>query len=105
MNSFIVMDGWTDCWNLPFINFTVSSISSPYFLKSIDCSSQENDTMILKDQLSDAIVEVGPSNVVQVVTNAALVCKATKMMDQKEYKLVTSLIIFLLNLNSNELRF
>jgi len=86
----IIMDGWTDCRNRPLINIIVSSISGPYFLRAIDCSSQEKNTMLLKDQICDAIVEVGPFNVVQVVTDATPVCEATGMMVQKEYRLVTT---------------
>ncbi len=88
----IVMDGWTDCGNRPLINIIVSSISSPYFLKAIDCSGHEKNTLFLKDQLCEAIVEVGPTNIVQVITDAAPVCKAAGAMVQKEYKLVTRLI-------------
>ena len=80
----IVMDGWTDCRNRPLIIID-SSISGPYFLKAIDCSGQEKNTMFLKDHLCDTIAEVGPSNVLQVITDAALVCKAAEMMVQKEY--------------------
>lgn len=93
----IVMDGWTDCRNRPLINIIVSSISGPYFLKAIDCSGQEKNTMFLKEQLCDAIAEVGPSNVVQVITDAAPVCKAAGTMVQKEYRLVTNLIFYLYN--------
>ena len=80
------MDGWTDCRNRQLINIIVSSMSGPYFLRAIDCSGQEKNTIFLKDQLCDAIAEVGPSNVVQVITDAAPVCKATETMVQKEYK-------------------
>ena len=93
----IVMDGWTNCKTRALINIIVSSISSPYFLKAIDCFSQENNTMFLKDQLCDAIAKVGPSNVVQVITDTAPVCKAAGTMVQKEYRLVTNLIFYLYN--------
>ena len=88
----IIMDGWTDCRNHPLINIIISSITGPYFLRPVDCSGQEKNVVFLKDQLCDAIDEVGPSNVIQVVTDATLVCRAIWMMAQKEYKLVTSLI-------------
>ena len=52
----IVMDGWTDCRNHQLINIIVSSMSSPYFLTTIDCSSQEKNTMFLKDQLCDEVM-------------------------------------------------
>ena len=84
----IIMDGWTDYWNHPLINIIISSITGPYFLRAIDCSGQEKNDVFLKDQLCDAIAEVGPTNVVQVVTDAAPVCKAVGAMVQKEYRLV-----------------
>lgn len=83
---YIIMDGCTDCRNRPLINIIVSSISSPYFLRDIHCFGQEKNVLFLKDHLCDAIVEVGPTNVVRVVTDAALVCKATGVMVQKEYR-------------------
>ena len=80
----IVMDGWTGCRNCPLINIIVSSIFGPCFLKAIDCSSQEKNTMFLKGQLCDAIVEVGSYNVIQVITDASPVCKVAGVMVQKE---------------------
>ena len=82
----IVMDGWTDCRNRPLINIIISSITGPYFLRAIDCSGQEKNDVFLKDQLCDAIVKVGLSNAIQVVTNAAPVCKATRTMVKKDYR-------------------
>lgn len=38
------------------------------------------------EMLKDAIDEVGPSNVVHVITNATLVCKAAGLMIQSRYK-------------------
>ena len=76
----IVMDGWIDCWNHPSINIIVSSKFGPYFLKAIDCVCQKNNTMFLKNQLCDTIVEVGPFDAIQVVTNATIVCKTMRMM-------------------------
>ena len=95
----IVMDGWTDCRNRPLINIIVSSVSGPYFLRAIDCTGQEKNAMFLKEQLCDAIAEVGPSNVVQVITDAAPVCKAAGVLVQKQYRLVTTILIYFFNLH------
>ena len=67
----IAVDGSTDSQNRPLINIIVSSISSPFFLKAIDCSNQKQTNLFLKDQIHDAITKVEPSNVIQVVTDAA----------------------------------
>lgn len=82
----IFMDGWTNCRNHPLINIIVSSMSGPFLLRGIDYSSQEKNTMFLKDQLCDSIAEVGQSNVVQVITDVASVCKTAGAIVQKEYK-------------------
>eukprot|EP01018_Ginkgo_biloba_P010611 Gb_11851 [translate_table: standard] len=82
----IVMDGWTDIRNHPLLNIIVSSTLGPYFFRSIDCSRKEKNTFFLRDVLSGAIEEVGVSNVVQVITDVATVCKATRLLVQKKYK-------------------
>ena len=80
----IVMDGWTDARNRPLLNVMVTCSKGPYFFKAIDCSGQEKNAEFLHSQLCDSIEEVGASHVVQVVTDAALVCKAAGMMVQKK---------------------
>eukprot|EP01018_Ginkgo_biloba_P035954 Gb_31152 [translate_table: standard] len=71
----IVMDGWTDIHNRPLLNIIVSSTSGPYFFRAIDCSGKEKNTFFLRDVLSGAIEEIGVSNVVQVITDVAPVCR------------------------------
>eukprot|EP01018_Ginkgo_biloba_P004216 Gb_09014 [translate_table: standard] len=73
----IIMDGWTNIRNYPLVNIIVSSTLGPYFLRAIDCSRKEKNTFFLRDALSDAIEEVGVSNVVQVITDFAPIYKAT----------------------------
>eukprot|EP01018_Ginkgo_biloba_P020548 Gb_02890 [translate_table: standard] len=82
----IVMDGWTDIRNRPLLNIIVYSTSRPYFFRAIDCSGKEKNTFFLRDVLSGAIKEVGVSNVVQVITDAAPVCKVVGLLVQKKYK-------------------
>eukprot|EP01018_Ginkgo_biloba_P012142 Gb_11557 [translate_table: standard] len=76
----IVMDCWTDIRNRPLLNIIVSSTSRPYFLRAIDCSEKEKNTFFLRDVLSATIDEVGVSNVIQVITDAAPVCKAIGLL-------------------------
>eukprot|EP01018_Ginkgo_biloba_P003161 Gb_22350 [translate_table: standard] len=82
----IVMDGWTNIRNRSLLNIIVSSTSGPYFFRAIDCSRKEKNTFFLRDVLNGAIDEVGVSNVVQVITNAAPVCKVPRLLVQKKYK-------------------
>lgn len=62
----IVMDGWTNCQNCPLLNMTISSTFSPYFQRVINCFGQMKNTIFLKDQLCEAIVEVVPLNVAKL---------------------------------------
>eukprot|EP01018_Ginkgo_biloba_P012922 Gb_21950 [translate_table: standard] len=84
----IVMDGWTDIRNCPLLNIIMSSTSGSYFLRAIDCSGKEKNTFFLRDVLSTAIDEVGVSNVVQVITDVAPVCKVAGLLVQKKYKYI-----------------
>eukprot|EP01018_Ginkgo_biloba_P031625 Gb_00101 [translate_table: standard] len=82
----IVMDGWTDIRNRPLLSIIVSSTLGPYCLRAIDCSGKEKNTFFLRDVLSAAIDEVGVSNVVQVITDVAPVCKVAGLLVLKKYK-------------------
>ncbi|KAH7438304.1 hypothetical protein KP509_04G009500 [Ceratopteris richardii] len=62
----ILCDGWSDTKNRPIINIMVSCIYGTMFLKSIDTSCQIKSGEYIFEVLRDAIMDVGPSNVVQV---------------------------------------
>ncbi|KAL8507351.1 hypothetical protein ACS0TY_018047 [Phlomoides rotata] len=78
----IVCDGWTDPQRRPLINFMAINEGEPMFI------------------CSDIITEVGVSNVVQVITDNAPVCKATGMLVEQAYLSVfwTPCIVHTLNL-------
>ena len=82
----IVMDGWTDIQHRPLLNIIVTSPAGPYFLRAIDCSGKLKDATFMFEVLKDAIDEIGPSNVVHIITDAAPVCKAAGLMVQSRYK-------------------
>ena len=79
----IVMDGWTDIQQRPLLNIIVTSLAGPYFLRAIDCSGKLKDDTFMFEILKDAIDEVGPSNVVYVITYETHVCRATGLMVQR----------------------
>ncbi|XP_059075352.1 uncharacterized protein LOC131875288 [Cryptomeria japonica] len=64
----------------------VTSATGPYFLRDIDCSGHTKDAHFQFQILKDAIEEVGPQNVVQVVTNVAHVCKAVGKIIEAAYR-------------------
>ena len=82
----IVMDGWSDIRHRPIINVIVTCPVGSYFLRAIDCSGKLKDADFQFGILREAVEEVGPSNVVQVVTNSARVCKLAGLMVENAYK-------------------
>ena len=80
------MDGWTYIQQRPLLNIIVTSPAGPYFLRAIDCSGKLKYATFMFEILKDAIEEVGTSNVVHVITDAAPVCRAAGLMIQSRYR-------------------
>ncbi|KAL5172115.1 hypothetical protein HKD37_16G044935 [Glycine soja] len=55
--------------------------SGPMFLKAIDCSNEIKDKDFIAKLMREVIMEVGHSNVVQIVTDNAAVCKAAGLQE------------------------
>ena len=68
------------------MNVIVTSPEGPYFLKAIDCNGRYKDATFMFEMLKDAIEEVGPSNVVHVITDATPVCRAAGLIVQSRYR-------------------
>ncbi|RZC19025.1 hypothetical protein D0Y65_006031 [Glycine soja] len=92
--------GWTDAQRRPLINFMAISEEGPMFLKAIDGSKEYKDKHYMIDLLKDVIKEVGPQNVVQVITDNALVCKAAGLLIEAEFPHIfwTPCVVHTLNL-------
>ncbi|KAH1225873.1 hypothetical protein GmHk_11G032676 [Glycine max] len=63
----IVSDGWSDQQRRSLINFMAVTESEPIFLKAIDCSNEIKDKNFIAKHMREVIIEVGHSNVVQIV--------------------------------------
>ncbi|KAH1205718.1 hypothetical protein GmHk_16G046360 [Glycine max] len=96
----LVADGWTDAQRRPLINFMAISEEGPMFLKAIDGSKEYKDKHYMFDLLKDVIKEVGPQNVVQVIIDNALVCKAAGLLIEAEFPHIfwTPSVVHTLNL-------
>jgi hypothetical protein len=96
----IVSDGWTNTRHRPLINIIATSPKGAMFLKAKDCSSEVKDAQFIVDILIKAIEQVGPTKVVQVITDNALVCKATGLIVESKYDHIfwTPCIVHNLNL-------
>ncbi|XP_057444020.1 uncharacterized protein LOC130736193 [Lotus japonicus] len=96
----IVSDGWSDPQRIPLINFMAVTEDGPMFLKAVDCSNVKKDNEFIAKHLNDVIMEVGPSNVVQVVTDKAPVCKPSGLIVENEFPTIywTPCVVHTLNL-------
>eukprot|EP01018_Ginkgo_biloba_P039580 Gb_22244 [translate_table: standard] len=81
----IVSDGWTDARNRPLINVIVVCPKGSMFLNAVDYNGELKDATSIANILIDAIESVGPSSVVQVITNNARVCKAAGLLVEARY--------------------
>jgi hypothetical protein len=82
----IIMDGWTDIRHRPLINVIVTCAEGPFFLRAVDCSGHRKDADFQFQILREAIEKIGPQNVVQVVTDAAHVCRAAGRLIEATYQ-------------------
>eukprot|EP01018_Ginkgo_biloba_P023328 Gb_37124 [translate_table: standard] len=81
----IVSDGWTDVRNKPLINVIVVCPKGSMFLNAVDCSGELKDATFIANILISTIESVGPSNVVQVITDNARVSKAAGLLVEARY--------------------
>eukprot|EP00253_Pinus_taeda_P031593 PITA_31593 len=81
----IISDGWKDQRNRPLINVVELRPQGAMFLKVVDCSGIEKDASFISTILIEAIQSVGLHNVVQVITDNALVCKAAGLIVEGRY--------------------
>jgi len=74
--------------------------SGPMFLKSINASDEIKDKDFIARHMRDVVMEVGPDNVVQIITDNATVCKATGMLIELEFPSIywTPCVVHTLNL-------
>ena len=61
----VVSDGWTDTARHPLINFMVSSLNGPVFLKAVDALGKYKDAKFMGDLFIKVIEDVGVDTVVQ----------------------------------------
>jgi hypothetical protein len=76
----IVFDGWTNVKGKPLINILVVSKSGAIFLSTHDYSDRYKTGINIADALLKTIQEIGPYNVIQVITDNVANCKALIML-------------------------
>ena len=81
----IVSDGWTDTRRRRLINIIANSPKGAIFIRAEDCSRETKDAQFIANILIKYIEQIGPSKVVQVITDNAPVCKATGLIVESRY--------------------
>lgn len=83
----IISDGWSDIRRRHMINILVSSCLGTYFLRAVDAGrgGERITGEWIYRHIRQAIIEVGPENVVQVVTDNASNCKRMGEMVEEEF--------------------
>ena len=71
----IVFDGWSNVKKNPLINVLAVNSRGAMFFYAKDYSGVEKSEINIAKLLLEAIDEVGPSNVIQFLTNNAANCK------------------------------
>eukprot|EP00253_Pinus_taeda_P025575 PITA_25575 len=96
----IVSDGWTDPARHPIINFMVSSLNGPVFMKAVDTLGEYKDAQFMGELFIKVVEDVGVESCVQIITDNALVCKVAGMIVEAKYPQVfwTPCIVHSLNL-------
>jgi hypothetical protein len=81
----IVSDGWTNVRNQHLINVLGVSATSIVFLTTHDSSSIIASSQNISDLLLKTINDVGPSNVIQIITDNAANCKGAGKIIEQNY--------------------
>jgi hypothetical protein len=96
----IVLDGWTNVACHPLINFMVSSLNGPVFLKAMDALGKYKDAHYMGELFIKVTEDVGVDSCVQIITDNAPVCKVVGMVVGAKYPQIfwTPCIVHSLNL-------
>jgi len=81
----IVSDGWTNVKGKPLINILAVSKSGAIFLSAHDYSDHYKTGINIADALLKTIQDIGPYNVIQVITDNAANCKAAGAIIEDRY--------------------
>ena len=96
----IVSDGWSDSQRRPLINFMAVTESGPMFLKAVDCTGEIKDKFFIYGLLKEVIEDVGPQNVIQVITDNAKNCAGAGHLIETQFENIvwTPCVVHTLNL-------
>ncbi|XP_058180780.1 uncharacterized protein LOC131299188 [Rhododendron vialii] len=96
----IASDGWSDSQRRSLINFMAVTGDAPMFLKAVNCEGEIKDKHFIASLMKEVVIEVGPKNVVQIVTDNTANCKAAGQIIEAQYPHIfwTPYVVHTLNL-------
>eukprot|EP01018_Ginkgo_biloba_P002357 Gb_35983 [translate_table: standard] len=85
---------------MPLINVIIVCPKGSMFLNAVDYNGELKEATFIANILIDTIESVDPSNVMQVITNNARVCKAVGLLVEARYENIfwTPCVVHSLNL-------
>ncbi|KAG8382568.1 hypothetical protein BUALT_Bualt05G0091100 [Buddleja alternifolia] len=81
----LVCDGWTDPQRRPLINFMAVNEGGTMFIRAVNCQGEYKDKWFISSLIKEVMVEVGVANLVQTITDNALVCKAASLLVEQAH--------------------
>jgi len=85
----ITSDRWSDVRRRPLLKLLIVFSKGEMFFKVVDTGGETKDAAYIGGQLIDCIREVGADNVIQVVTDSAVVCKAAGRLVEQKFSWIT----------------
>ncbi|KAK2662964.1 hypothetical protein Ddye_001538 [Dipteronia dyeriana] len=81
----VCSDGWSDSQQRPLINILAVCEIGPMFLKAVNCEGEVKDKHFIASLLIDSIREISPQNVVRVITDNVVNCKAAGLLVEAKF--------------------
>ncbi|XP_020267247.1 uncharacterized protein LOC109842776 [Asparagus officinalis] len=96
----ICSNGWADAQRRPLINFIAVSDNGPMFLHCVNAEGEQKNKYFIAEKLEACIREVGPQNVIQIITDNASACKAAGAVVEGKFPHIfwTPCVVHTLNL-------
>ncbi|KAL5824488.1 hypothetical protein ACOSQ3_020551 [Xanthoceras sorbifolium] len=82
----VCSDGWSYSQRKPLINIMAVCEGEPMFLRAISCEGEYKDKHFIFNLLIESIREIGPQNVVQVITDNSSACKAAGLLVEAKFQ-------------------
>ncbi|KAL8487941.1 hypothetical protein ACS0TY_023829 [Phlomoides rotata] len=98
MRFSVMVDGWTNKRQRPFIKFLVNSPRGSVFIESVDASEYAKTGEKMCELINKIIIKVGVENVVQVITDNASVLAGNLLETKRPHLYWTPCVVHCIDL-------